>query len=123
MRKIARTSFPKASHVIDRFHIQKLACDAVQELRIRHRWDAIQRANDEMEEAKLNAEAYVPFRYPNGDTRKELLMRSRYLLFKSADHWTARQKQRAQILLIIIVLAYDNNALAVAPLGVLTMIF
>ena len=29
MRKIVRTAFPKASRVIDRFHIQKLACDAV----------------------------------------------------------------------------------------------
>lgn len=53
MRKIVRTAFPKADRVIDRFHIQKLACDAVQELRIKHRWDAIQQANDEMEEAKL----------------------------------------------------------------------
>lgn len=98
MRKIVRTAFPKASRVIDRFHIQKLACDAVQELRIKHRWDAIQQANDEMEEAKLKAEDYVPFRYPNGETRKELLIRSRYLLFKSADKWTDRQKQRAEIL-------------------------
>lgn len=85
MRKIVRAAFPKASRVIDRSHIQKLAYDAVQELRIKHRCNAIQRANDEMEEAKLNGEAYVPFRYPNGDTRKELLVRSRYLLFKSAD--------------------------------------
>ena len=98
MRKIVRTAFPKASRVIDRFHIQKLACDAVQDLRIRHRWDAIQQANDEMEEAKLKGEDYIPFRYPNGDTRKELLIRSRYLLFKSADKWTDRQKQRAEIL-------------------------
>lgn len=98
MRKIVRSVFPKADRVIDRFHIQKLACDAVQELRIKHRWDAIQQANDEMEEAKLNDEPYVPFRYPNGDTRKELLIRSRYLLFKSADKWTLRQKQRAAIL-------------------------
>lgn len=98
MRKIVRTAFPKASRVIDRFHIQKLACDAVQELRIKHRWDAIQQANDEMEEAKLKGEDYVPFRYPNGDTRKELLIRSRYLLFKSADKWTDRQKLRAEIL-------------------------
>ena len=52
MRKIVRTAFPKASRVIDRFHIQKLACDAVQELRIKHRWDAMQQANDEMEEAR-----------------------------------------------------------------------
>ena len=98
MRKVVRTAFPKASRVIDRFHIQKLACDAVQELRIKHRWDAIQQANDEMEEARLDGEDYVPFRYSNGDTRKELLMRSRYLLFKSADKWTDRQKQRAAIL-------------------------
>lgn len=98
MRKIVRTAFPKANRVIDRFHIQKLACEAVQELRIKHRWDAIQQANDEMEEARLNGEDYVPFRYPNGATRKKLLKRSRYLLFKSADNWTARQKQRASIL-------------------------
>lgn len=98
MRKIVRTVFPKASRVIDRFHIQKLACDAVQELRIKHRWDAIQQANDEMEDARLNGYDYIPFRYHNGDTRKELLIRSRYLLFKSADKWTDRQKQRAEIL-------------------------
>ncbi len=90
MRKIVRASFPKSCRVIDRFHIQKLACDAVQELRIKHRWEAIQQANDEMEEARLNDKDYAPFRYPNGDTRKELLIRSRYLLFKSADNWTDR---------------------------------
>lgn len=98
MHKIVRTAFPKADRVIDRFHIQKLACEAVQELRVKHRWDAIQQANDEMEEAKLAGKTYEPFRYPNGDTRKELLIRSRYLLFKSADKWTERQKQRAAIL-------------------------
>lgn len=98
MQKIVRTIFPKASRVIDRFHIQKLACDAVQELRIRHRWDAIQQSNDEMEEAKLKGIPYKPFRYSNGDTRKELLIRSRYLLFKSSNNWTERQKERASIL-------------------------
>jgi transposase len=78
MRKIVSRAFPKAKRVIDRFHIQKLACDAVQEMRIRHRWDAIQKCNDEMEEAKLEGRDYVPERFPNGDTRKELLARSRY---------------------------------------------
>lgn len=98
MRKIVRNAFPKAKRVIDRFHVQKLACDAVQELRIKHRWDAIQQSNDEMEEAKQKGGDYEPYRYPNGDTRKELLIRSRYLLFKSVDKWTDRQKQRAEIL-------------------------
>ena len=84
--------------MIDRFHIQKLACEAVQDIRIKHRWDAIQEANDDMEDAKLNGREYVPFRYENGDTRKELLARSRYLLFKSGDKWTASQQLRAKIL-------------------------
>lgn len=98
MRKIVRSCFRKASRVIDRFHIQKLACDAVQEMRIKLRWDAIQEANEEMEEAKLNGELYVPVRYENGDSKKELLARSRYLLFKSSEKWTPSQKQRAKIL-------------------------
>ncbi len=98
MRKIVHTCFPKAMRVIDRFHIQKLACDAVQELRIKHRWDAIQEANEEMENAKLEGREYVAFRYENGDTRKELLARSRYLLFKSGDKWTPSQRLRAEIL-------------------------
>lgn len=98
MKRIVRTCFPKAMRVIDRLHIQKLACDAVQEMRIKHRWDAIQEANDAMESAKLKDREYVPLRYKNGDTKKELLARSRYLLFKSGDKWTVSQRQRAEIL-------------------------
>jgi len=41
MRKIVRRCFPKANRVIDRFHVQALAYDALQEMRIAHRWDAI----------------------------------------------------------------------------------
>ncbi len=51
-----------------------------------------------MEEAKLCGKDYVPYRYENGDTRKELLVRSRCLPFKSAGKWTDRQKLRAKIL-------------------------
>lgn len=98
MRRIVATAFPKAQRVIDRFHIQKMACEAVQEIRVAHRWDALQQANDEMEECRLSGKPYHPFRFPNGDTRPELLIRSRYLLFKSADKWTEKQKERAKIL-------------------------
>ena len=48
MRRIVATAFPKAQRVIDRFHIQKMASEAVQEIRVAHRWDALQQANDEM---------------------------------------------------------------------------
>ena len=34
----------------------------------------------------------------NGDTPKQLLARSRYLLFKAPNKWTAKQKFRAEIL-------------------------
>lgn len=98
MRKIVRSCFTKASRVIDRFHIQKLACDAVQEMRIKLRWDAIQEANEAMEEAKGKGSDYTPIRYDNGDSKKELLARSRYLLFKPSDKWTPSQKERAKIL-------------------------
>lgn len=98
MRKIVSVAFPKAKRVIDRFHIQKLACDAVQEIRVAHRWDALQQSNEEMEECKQTGKAYTPYRFPNADTRPELLIRSRYLLFKSPDKWTERQKERAKIL-------------------------
>lgn len=98
MRLIARRCFPDAIRTIDRFHIQKLANDALQEMRIAHRWDAIQADTDAREETKCRGEAYTPSVLANGDTPKQLLARSRYLLFKSADKWTQSQKQRAGIL-------------------------
>lgn len=98
MRKIVRRCFTSAIRVIDRFHIQKLACDAVQEIRIGHRWEAIQEETDARQEAKGLKKRYTPFTFENGDTRKELLARSRYLLFKSAEKWTESQKNRAAIL-------------------------
>ena len=98
MHLIAKRCFPEAIRTIDRFHIQKLACEALQEMRIAHRWDSIQEDTDAREEAKHAGMDYTPTTYANGDTRKQLLARSRYLLFKSADQWTDSQKRRAEIL-------------------------
>ena len=98
MNKIAKRCFPAASLVIDRFHVQKLACDAIQEMRIAHRWDAINKETDAIQEARLNKEKYTSLRLSNGDTLKQLLARSRYLLFKSSNKWTTNQKNRAEIL-------------------------
>lgn len=98
MRKIVIQSFPNATKVIDRFHVQKLAYDALQEIRIAHRWDAINEETNQIENAKSNKTKYTPEMFENGDTRKQLLARSRYLLFKSREKWTEKQKQRAKIL-------------------------
>jgi len=98
MRKIVRRCFPKANRVADRFHVQKLAYDALQEIRIAHRWDAINEETEAMEQAKLAGEKYEPAILEIGDSKKQLLARSRYLLFKSADKWTDKQKLRAKLL-------------------------
>lgn len=98
MGKIARCCFPKAIRTIDRFHIQQMAFEAVQELRIAHRWEAIRQEADDMKKAGFCGEAYSPFIFSNGDSLRQLLVRSRYLLFKSPEKWTQRQKERAEIL-------------------------
>ncbi len=98
MHRICRLAFPKASRVIDRFHLQRLALDAVQEIRIKHRWDAINADTDGRESAKIEGRKYVAERLENGDTLKELLARGRYALFKSPEKWTVSQRQRAVML-------------------------
>ena len=90
---IVQKCFPKATRVIDRFHVQKLACDAVQELRIKHRWDAIDLDNKQHKQAKKDGKEYKPFTFENGDTMKQLLIRSRHLLFKPMHKWTESQEK------------------------------
>ncbi|SDJ77203.1 Transposase [Pedobacter sp. ok626] len=90
--------FKNASRVIDRFHVQKLAYDAVQEARIKYRWEAIDRENEAIATAKRTKTAYIPELLENGDTLKQLLARSRYLLFKHFKKWTETQKHRATLL-------------------------
>lgn len=93
-----RRCFPKADKVIDRFHVQKLAFDAVQEVRIQLRWEVLEQENLAIQLAKKNQSVYEPELLPNGDTLKQLLVRSRYLLFKHPRLWSREQKQRADIL-------------------------
>ncbi|WP_410504122.1 ISL3 family transposase [Kaistella flava (ex Peng et al. 2021)] len=52
MKLIAKRCFPNAVQVIDRFHVQKLATEALQNLRIQHRWEAIDLENTLLTEAK-----------------------------------------------------------------------
>lgn len=98
MEMIARRSFPQASIVTDRFHVQKLACDALQDMRIDLRWKAIEQENKEMELAKETGNQYKVDILENGDTMRQLLARSRYLLFKNEAKWTPTQRFRAEVL-------------------------
>ncbi len=98
MAQIARTCFPAAKQVIDRFHVQKLAFDAVQEMRIRARWEALDKKTIEMTYAKACGRMYQAPCFENGDSRKQLLARSRYLLLKKESLWRESQRRRAKIL-------------------------
>ena len=51
-----------------------------------------------MEDAWYFGKKYSLVTFANGNTRKQLLARSRYLLFKSSEKWTQSQKLRASIL-------------------------
>ena len=98
MGLIAKRCFPNAVQVIDRFHVQQLATEALQEIRIKHRWEAIDNENQTIEACKKAKETYFPEILFNGDTLKQLLARSRYLLYKSEHKWTCEQKERALVL-------------------------
>nr|WP_324720743.1 transposase [Salinimicrobium sp. HB62] len=98
MKHIASKCFPKAIQVTDRFHVQKLAIEALQDLRIKHRWDAIDKENEQLQETRQKGRPYLPELLSNGDSHKQLLARSRYLLYKAASKWTKKQSKRAEIL-------------------------
>ena len=98
MNLIAKTSFPFATRVTDRFHVQQLATEALQEIRIKHRWEAIDAENDAIEKSRTAKQPFNPEVLPNGDTLKQLLARSRYLLYKSREKWSGSQKARAELL-------------------------
>jgi len=86
---IIRENFLNAKKVTDRFHAQKLVTEALQDMRVELRWKAIE------EETKNKSQVMI---YANGDTKRQLLARSRYLLFKTENKWTDSQKERAEIL-------------------------
>lgn len=98
MMRIVRSSFPNATMTNDRFHVQKLFYEAIDELRVSYRWMARDLENDEIQRCKEQGQEYVPFRYANGDTRKQLLARSKHILMKNYTKWTESQKIRAEII-------------------------
>ena len=101
MGLIVRRCFSNASMVIDRFHVQQLASEALQEIRIKYRWEAIDAENEAIDQAKKAKEQYLPQMLSNGETLKQLLARSRYLLYKAERNWTTEQASRAAILFYI----------------------
>lgn len=114
---IARTVFLNAIRIDDKFHVVKLGFEALQDVRVRYRQELLtterkKRLELKIAEKLLKAECdkrgkkyekpkeskSPPKTYENGDTKKELLARSRYLLFQFEGKWSESQKERAAIL-------------------------
>jgi len=98
---IARGLFSAAMRIADKFHVTKLALEALQDVRVRYRQEILSQQRKEKKEADKKGGKYKqpPLKkHRNGETIKEILARSRYLLFRFEDQWTEIQAQRAAIL-------------------------
>ena len=70
MKLIVQKAFPNAVLVSDRFHVQKLVNEAVSDLRINYRWEAIEQENNEIALSKEVKMKYIPHTFENGDIPK-----------------------------------------------------
>lgn len=98
MELAVKICFPHATRVTDRFHVSKLIIEALQHIRVKYRWEAIEKENNDIKDAKSKTMRYESPVLENGDTVKELLARSRYLLYKYPKDWTCNQEKRALLL-------------------------
>lgn len=97
MMESASTSFPCAYLVNDRFHVQQLFNEAMDEVRIdiRHQ---VRREEAAMKEfCDENAEAFIPLKY-HGETMPQILARTKHALMMPDNKWKPQQYQRMQIL-------------------------
>jgi transposase len=98
MESSVKIAFPRATLVTDRFHVVKLAMESLQHLRIKQRWIELDKENKAILEAKKEGARYKSIQLSNGDTAKQLLARSRYIIAKKPNDWTPNQKQRSALL-------------------------
>ena len=98
MEASVKIAFPKATLVTDRFHVVKLAMESLQHIRIKERWKELDKESKAILEAKKEGKKYKSIQLSNGDTAKQLLARSRYIIAKKTNDWTENQKQRTILL-------------------------
>jgi len=100
-----RTNFMNAAHVADKFHVLKHAFDALQDIRVYHRQKLLSKKREAFEKHKKLKKSnpklkfnYTEKKLPNNETHRQLLARSRYLLYKYPDQFSQSQRKRADIL-------------------------
>lgn len=98
MALISKRAFPYAKQAIDRFHVQKLIHDVVQDIRVKHRWEAQKIEDNNKIMAKESKDCYYQVRFQNGETIAQLFIRSRYALMQPRDKWSESAVERMEIL-------------------------
>ena len=110
MMMTARAAFPKAMLVHDRFHVQRLVSEAIDQMRIGLRWEILAEENKAIRAhrarrraARTRAEKdlvgeWEPERMENGETRPQIMARSRHIILTHKSKWNAQQQERAGIL-------------------------
>ena len=110
MMMTARAAFPKAMLVNDRFHVQRLVSKAIDQMRIGLRWEILAEENKAIrahrarrKAARTRAEKdlvgeWEPERMENGETRPQIMARSRHIILTHKSKWNAQQQERAGIL-------------------------
>lgn len=110
MMMTARAAFPKAMLVNDRFHVQRLVSEAIDQMRIGLRWEILAEENKAIrahrarrKAARTRAEKdlvgeWEPKRMENGETRPQIMARSRHIILTHKSKWNAQQQERAGIL-------------------------
>lgn len=93
--KFCEQSFPGATIVADKFHVVQHIVEAVQSLRLRLKQEEIAKLPSTKKERRQYEKQT---KLINGESRIELLTRSRYVLFKRTENWTASQQKRANLL-------------------------
>lgn len=91
MMLIAGEVFYNANVVNDRFHVQQVYNEAVDEIRIDIRRQLIAEENN-------RDKSQPPKTYSNGETMRQILARSKHTLMMASNKWNDTQRHRANIL-------------------------
>lgn len=110
MMEAVRISFPCADIVNDRFHVQRLFTEAMDDLRIDIRQQVRQEEASAQEMCRETGVDFSPIKYRNGETMPQILLRTKKALMMSQDKWSCAQRERISILFEyhpIVEQAYD----------------
>lgn len=98
MMEAVRASFPQALITNDRFHVQQLFNEAMDDLRIDIRHQVRKDEATVQEMCKEQGVDYVPIKARNGETWPQILVRTKRALMVSKKKWSVTQRQRMEIL-------------------------